>query len=449
MRRVLKLHDLIFYGIVLITPVAPVPIYGVAQQLAHGHVILSILLAGIAMMFTAFSYGRMANLYPSAGSAYVYVGRGLNAHLGFFAGWTMILDYLVLPIVAIIQICLAIQRLLPFVPYPVWVALCIALITLLNLRGIRTTVRTNHTLLIAMAAVIGIFIVLAVRYVIELSGPRGLFSSQPLYDSATFDLRAIATAASFAALTYIGFDGLTTLAEEVENPERNVPLATVAVCLFTALFSCLLVYLAQLIVPDYVGFANVETAFMDVTRQVGGDALFEGMGLVVILSSFGAALAGEVAASRVLLAMGRDNALPGQWFTRLSEGSETPAVSIVLISTVALAGSLCLSLERAGELLNFGALLGFMGVNFAAFRQCFWLQERKRRRVLSGAVVPLTGFIFCLAIWLTLPSSAKMVGGTWLAIGMACYAMLRINPRNRCADETPPTAAYRKTGVER
>jgi len=423
-RRVLKLRDLIFYGIVVITPIAPVPIYGVAQQLSHGHVILSLVLAGIAMMLTAFSYGRMANLYPSGGSAYVYVGRGLNPHLGFVAGWTMTLDYLVLPIVAIIQVSLAIQRLLPSVPYAAWVTGCAVLITLLNLRGIRTTARANLALLIAMSIVIAAFLVLAVKYLFGLQGIDGLLSLHPIYDPATFDLRAIATATSFAALTYIGFDGLTTLAEDVDNPRRNVPLATVSVCLFTALFSCLLVYLAQLIYPDYHAFANIETAFMDVTRRVGGETLFQGIGIVIILSSFGAAMAGEVAAARVMLAMGRDNVLPARFFARLSARTDNPTANILLISLIAWVGSLLLSLEHAGELLNFGALLGFMGVNLAAFRQCYWRRERAARRLWADAIVPLAGFLFCLAIWVTLPLPAKLIGGGWLLVGIV-YLMAR------------------------
>jgi len=423
-RRVLKLRDLIFYGIVVITPIAPVPIYGVAQQLSHGHVILSLVLAGIAMMLTAFSYGRMANLYPSGGSAYVYVGRGLNPHLGFVAGWTMTLDYLVLPIVAIIQVSLAIQRLLPSVPYAAWVTGCAVLITLLNLRGIRTTARANLALLIAMSIVIAAFLVLAVKYLFGLQGIGGLLSLHPIYDPATFDLRAIATATSFAALTYIGFDGLTTLAEDVDNPRRNVPLATVSVCLFTALFSCLLVYLAQLIYPDYHAFANIETAFMDVTRRVGGETLFQGIGIVIILSSFGAAMAGEVAAARVMLAMGRDNVLPARFFARLSARTDNPTANILLISLIAWVGSLLLSLEHAGELLNFGALLGFMGVNLAAFRQCYWRRERAARRLWADAIVPLAGFLFCLAIWVTLPLPAKLIGGGWLLVGIV-YLMAR------------------------
>ena len=426
-RRALGLRDLIFYGIVVITPIAPVPIYGVAQQLSHGHVIITLVLAGVAMMLTAFSYGRMASLYPSAGSAYVYVGRGLNPHMGFIAGWTMTLDYLVLPIVATIQVALALQRLLPSVPYTAWVTLLVVLITLLNLRGIRTTARTNTALLICMAVVIGAFFVLSAKYLISLSGLSGLVSLQPLYDPATFNVRAIVTGTSFAALTYIGFDGLTTLAEDVENPRRSIPLATISVCLFTAIFSCFLVYLAQLTYPDYRSFPNIETAFMDVTRRVGGEALFQGMGLVVILSSFGAALAGEVAASRVLLAMGRDNVLPRRLFAHLHARSQTPIANIVLISGIAWIGSVLLSLEHAGELLNFGALLGFMGVNLSAFRQCYWLQTPSRRRLFTDAGIPLLGFVFSLAIWLNLPVPAKLTGGAWLLTGIAYYAA-----RSRC-----------------
>jgi putrescine importer len=422
-RRVLRFRDLIFYGVVVITPIAPVPIYGVAQELSHGHVILSLVLAGIAMMLTAFSYGRMASLYPSAGSAYVYVGRALSPRLGFVAGWTMTLDYLVLPMVAIIQVALALQRLSPSVPYTAWVTLLVVVITLLNLRGIKTTARASTALLASMTVVIGAFLVFSVKYLTSMFGWQGLLSLKPIYDPATFNVAAIVTGTSFAALTYIGFDGLTTLAEDVENPKRTIPLATISVCLFTAIFSCVLVYFAQLLHPDYKSFTNIETAFMDVTRIAGGETLFQSMGLVIIISSFGAALAGEVAASRLLLAMGRDNVLPSAMFARLSAKSQTPVANIVLISGIAWIGSTVLSLEHAGELLNFGALLGFMGVNLAAFTQCYWLQTRGSRRFLTDACVPLAGFCFCAAIWLNLQMPAKLTGGTWLFLGITYYSL--------------------------
>jgi putrescine importer len=432
LRRVLTLRDLVFYGIVIITPIAPVPIYGVAQQLSRGHVFLCVLLAGVAMMLTAVSYGRMANLYPSAGSAYVYVGQGLNPHLGFLAGWAMTLDYVVLPIVAIVQASLAIERLVPSVPYAAWATVFSVLIATLNLRGIRTTARTNNVLLAAMFVVIGAFLIFATRYLFGINGLRTFLSIRPIYDPATFDVHAIATATSFAALTYIGFDGVTTLAEDVENPRRNVLFAIVSVCLFTTLFSCLLVYLAQLIWPDYRTFDNVEMAFMDVTRRVGGTALFQGMGAVVILSSLGGGMAGQVAAARVLFGMGRDNVLPRKVFAYLDPKTNSPSVNIVLVSIVAWLGSLLLSLEHAGELLNFGAFLAFMGVNLAAIRQCYCLESKNKRRLLTDAVIPLLGFLFCLGIWLSLPTLAKLVGGAWFLVGIVYQALrsrlFRTNP---------------------
>src|SRR5881394_3989957 len=111
LRRVLGLGDLIFYGIVLIQPVGAIGPFGLANKMSMGHVTATILIALVAMMLTALSYGRMAGLYPAAGSAYTYVGRGLNPYLGFLAGWAMFLDYLVIPIVSVIYGAASLQRL--------------------------------------------------------------------------------------------------------------------------------------------------------------------------------------------------------------------------------------------------------------------------------------------------------------------------------------------------
>lgn len=422
LKRVLTLRDLVFYGIILITPIAPVPIYGVAQQLSRGHVFLCLLLAGVAMMLTAVSYGRMAAIYPSAGSAYVYVGRGLNSHLGFLAGWALTLDYVVLPIVAIIQASLAVARLVPSVPYAVWASVFSLGIMLLNLRGIRATAGANTILLSGMSVIIAAFLILSGRYLFLHGGVNGFFSLAPIYNPGTFDAHAIATATSFAALTYIGFDGVTTLAEDAKDPKRNILLAILLVCAFTTLFSCLLVYLAQIVWPNYETFPNVEMAFLDVAHRVGGHTLFAGMGLVVFLSSLGGGMAAVVAAARVLLGMGRDNVLPNRIFAYLNPKNSTPTFNIVLVSIIGWIGSLLLNLEHAGELLNFGAFLSFMGVNLAAARQCYFVQEKSKRRLVLDALVPLVGFLFCLAIWLSLPIIAKLVGGIWFAIGMVYYA---------------------------
>src|SRR5438270_3764867 len=406
LKRVLSLWDLIFYGIVLIQPIAPVPPVGVPKYLSRGHFVTIILIAMFAMMITAVSYGRMAALYPAAGSAYTYVGRGLNSHLGFLAGWSMFLDYLLQPLINTVWISVALhERYIQKVPFFAWAAIIAIIITVLNLRGIRSSARANKILLFLMFVVVGFFIVLAVRFLLRAQGLAGMFSTRPFYDPSTFDSHRIWSATSFAALTYIGFDGVTTLAEDVENPKRNVLLATVLVCVFTGLFGGLLVYLAQLVWPDWHAFPNLETAFMDVCRRVGGVFLFNAMGLILILAAFGSALTGGLGAARLLFGMGRDNVLPRRIFGYLSAQSGTPTNNILIIGVLSFLGAVVLNYignayEHAGELLNFGAFLAFMGVNLATFWQfAVTPREGYRRMILADVLLPLIGFVFCALIW--------------------------------------------------
>ena len=221
----LGLWDLIFYGIVLIQPISVIGLFGIASQVSKGHMVTTLLIAMTGMMLTAISYGRMASLFPSAGSAYTYVGKGLNVHLGFLAGWVMFLDYLIIPIINTVYGALTLQRLIPSVPFVIWVVVFISIVTFLNLRGIRSTARSNEILLILMAVIISFFFVMSIRYLFNSQGWNGLLSYKPFYNPATFNFAAIMTATSFAALTYIGFDGVTTLAEEVKNPKKNMLLA--------------------------------------------------------------------------------------------------------------------------------------------------------------------------------------------------------------------------------
>jgi amino acid transporter len=421
---VLTLWDLIFYGIVLIMPIAPVPIFGIAQSLSRGHFVTTILFAMVAMIFTAVSYGRMAALYPTAGSAYTYVGRGLNPHLGFLTGWAMFLDYLIQPLVTGIFAALTVQRFVPRVPYALLAAIFVGIMTGLNLRGIQTTARANIVLLAVVSVVIVAFMLLAVRFLFHYQGWGGVFSFEPFYNPKTFDLRTIWTATSFAALTYIGFDGVTTLAEDVKNPQRNVLLAAVSVCLFTGVVGGLEVYLAQRIWPDWTTFPNLETAFMDVTRRVGGPLLFQSLGLVLILCCVGTGMSGQVGAARLLFGMGRDNVLPRRFFAYLDPKRNTPTRNIWLIGIVAYIGTQLISFEEAGEIINFGAFLAFMGVNLATFWQfAVAPPPGRKRRLLPDVVMPLLGFLFCLWIWLGLKMPAKIVGGSWLLLGLIYSAI--------------------------
>lgn len=428
LRRVLSLGDLIFYGIVIIQPIAAVTLFGIAEQISGGHVLDTVLIGMVPFLLSAVSYGRLAALYPAAGSAYTYTAQAIHPFAGFVAGWAMLLGYICMPLINVIYGAVTLQREFPALPY--WAAALAfsVLITGLNLLGIRSTARANELMLFGMCSVIAVFAVLAVVYLFRHQGWGGLFSWQPFYNPRTFHLGALATATSFAALTYIGFDSVTTLAEDVHHPQRNVLLAVVLVVIITALLSGGQVYLGHQVWPDYASYPNPETAFMDVYRRVGGVVLFHAMGALLVVACFGAALSGQVTAARILYGMGRDRVLPGI-FSRLSLRRNTPAFAIMVIGVFSFVPSGVINFEKTAEILNAGALATAIAVNLAAFWQ-FYLRAGGRdaregagRRIFADAVVPLAGVVSCLAIWLSLPRLALSVGILWLAVGLALGAV--------------------------
>ncbi len=443
LRRVLGLRDLVFYGIVLVQPVGIVGAFGLANRMSLGHATTTIVFALVAMMFTAASYGRMGALYPAAGSAYSYVGRGLNPHLGFLAGWVMFLDYLIIPIMSLVYAALSLQRLVDnFAPgfgqqvasalgfqgdptrasFIMWVVLLTVAMTLLNLRGIKWTARTNQVLLAAMCLMVAAFVVQAVRYLWLKQGWAGLLSTQPLYNPRTFNVQAVCTATSLAVLTYIGFDGVTTLAEDVKEPKRTVPLAIMLTCLFIGTCAALQAYLGQRVWPDYSAYKNPETAFFDICAMVGGHVLFNAVSVIMAVACLGSALTGQVGAARILFAMGRDRALPKIF--ALLDKRNTPVFNIWMLGILTLAGTLWLDYERAATVSNFGAFVGFMGVNLAVIRVFFFNPPAgHKRNWLWDICTPGLGFLFCVTIWVSLPTPAKVLGGIWCALGLIYAAI--------------------------
>jgi putrescine importer len=377
------------------------------------------------MTATAVSFGRMATVYPSAGSVYTYASRAFNPTFGFVVGWAMFLEYLFQPLQNSLYAALTIQRLLPHIPFPLLSALAVGFMTLLCWFGIRTTARANEILLAMMSIVMVVFLGEAIWYIIGHHHVAGLISSQPIYDPRTFSVRAIAAGTALAATTYIGFDGVSILAEEVENPQRNVLLASVLVCVFTGLFAAFQVYLAVRVWPDYRTLVNPETAFMDVARVVGGRNLFWGFGAVLLISSLACGLAGLLGAVRLLYSMGRDNVLPRKIFGHLNAERGNPSYNVLIAGVLAYLGTLTLGWERSVEILNFGALMAFMAVNLAAVRYFgFSPAMAGKRHLLLDVIVPSLGFVFCLVIFLGLQGSTLLAGAIWLVVG-GVYVVLK------------------------
>jgi putrescine importer len=421
LKRVLTLWDLIIIGIVIVQPIAPMGIYGVINNNAGGHVVTTILIAMVAMLFTAISYGKMARAYPSAGSAYTYVGQELHPALGYITGWAMVMDYILNPLICTVLSSKLTQNILPGAPYWVLAVAYAAFFTLLNLRGVKTSARINDVLAAAMSLVVVVFFAFVVRFVWNLDHYGIAFFAQPFYNPQTFHLKAVFRGTSIAVLTYIGFDAISTFSEEVENPRRNVMLATVLVCVITGVLSSLQVYAAQLIwgskpFPQDM----VESAFPLVARQIGGFFLFHLLNFTVLIANIGSGMGAQLGAARLLYGMGRSDGLPRKFFGAIDPKNGIPRNNVILVGAIALVGAFLITYEQGAELLNFGALIAFMGVNAAAFVR-YYLRAREKR--WTDFVFPVLGFIICFFIWRNLGSWAIVFGPIWMAVGVAYGAV--------------------------
>jgi putrescine importer len=416
LRRTLTLWDLVLYGVIVIQPTAPMSVFGVLSERGRGHVVTTILIAMVAMLFTAISYGRMARAYPSAGSAFTYVGQELNPAAGYVTGWSMAMDYMLNPMICIIWCSKAALNFAPQVPYFVWAIIFFFVFTGLNLRGIRTSARLNAGLAAAMGVVIAIFFVSAARYIFGHPHDGLSFFTRPFYDPATFNMRAVLGGTSIAVLTYIGFDGISTLSEEAQNPRRNILLATVLTCVVIGVLSAFQVYAAQLVWPASQPFPDVDTAFVHVAGRVSGAWFFLLMNLTLLVANFGSGMGAQLGAARLLYGMGRSNALPRSFFGAVDAKNRVPRNNVVFVGLVALAGAFVLSYSLGAEMLNFGALIAFMGVNLAAFLRYY---VRSTAKTIGNLLPPLIGLVVCFILWVNLSWQAKLAGSLWMLAGIA------------------------------
>ena len=435
LRRSLTLWDLILYGVIVIQPVAPMSVFGVLSDRGRGHVVTTILIAMVAMLFTAISYGRMARAYPSAGSAFTYVGQEINPALGYVTGWSMVMDYMLNPMICIIWCSQQANVFAPGVPYWAWAIFFAAVFTGLNIQGVKTSARVNTTLAVGMGVVIAIFFVAAARYIFGHPHDGAGFFTRPFYDPQMFNAKAVLGGTSIAVLTYIGFDGISTLSEEAENPRRNILLATVLTCLVIGILSAVEVYAAQLIWPASESFPNIDTAFTFVAQRAW-QPLFAIIGFTLLVANFGSGMGAQLGAARLLYGMGRSSALPKSFFGAVDPKRHVPRNNVLFVGAIALAGAFVISYGLGAEMLNFGALIAFMGVNLAALMR-YYVRENEKK--LSNLLPPALGFLICLLLWLNLSRPAKIVGAIWMGVGIAFGAWKTRGFRGNLIDfELPP-----------
>lgn len=415
LRRTLTLWDLILYGVIVLQPVAPMSAFGALSDRGRGHVVTAVLIAMVAMMATAVGYGKMASVYPSAGSAFTYVAREIHPAAGYITGWSMVMDYIVNPLICTIWCAGQAHEFAPGLPIWAWKIVFAVVFTLLNLQGIKTSARVNAALAGAMGVVVVLVFVKTIGYIFGHPHSEPGFFTRPFYDPKTFTFDNLFGCTSLAVLTYIGFDGISTLSEEVENPRRNILLATVMTCLAVGILSASEVYVAQLVWPASQPFPNQDTAYVYAAARAWAP-LFTIVGATLLVANFGSGMGAQIGAARLLYGMGKSNALPKSFFGKVDARHGIPQNNVLFIGVIVLIGAYFLTFEQGIGLLNYGALLAFMGVNASSFVHYF---VKKRARTLWNFTVPFVGFFVCLGLWWNLSARAKIVGSAWMVAGIA------------------------------
>ena len=313
---------------------------------------------------------------------------------------------------------------IPAVPYAVWAVVFSVMITLINVRGIQVTAAAGNVMMVLMTVCAILFVLVASHWVILREGWAGLMLHPALHD-ATLSLRPLMLGAAIASLSYIGFDAISTLAEETLHPERDISVATVTVCLIETVFCVVTVFLAAKVWPDYRSFPDPSTAILDVARRAGGAWMLGFISVILLVAGLASALNGQAGASRLLLGMGRDGVISRSFFAHVDPRYATPDRGIYLMGGVSLLGALLLHFDLIVELLNFGAFIGFILVNLSVIRHFYLrLGQRSGMAFMTNLIFPLAGACFCCYIWMNLSSKAQIAGFCWLGVGLAYLAFL-------------------------
>jgi amino acid transporter len=413
LKRALGVPALVLFGMVYMVPLTVFTTYGIVTQLTGGRLSVAYLVTLAAMVFTARSYARMSAAFPVAGSTYAYTQRTFGAPIGFLAGWSLLLDYLFLPMLNYLVIGIYMEAAIPSVPAWVWILVSIALVTVLNVIGIVSVARANFLLLALQIVFILVFVVMAVMAITK-AGNVNLMA--PFTgDGSVSGASPIFAGAAILCLSFLGFDAVSTMSEEAKDPTRSVPKAIMIATVVCGLIFFGLSYVSQLVFPSNQ-FADVDSGSLDVMTSAGGQFLNTFFTAAYIAGCIGSALTSQASVARILYAMGRDGIMPRKVFGHVSVRFATPTFAILVVSVVSLV-AVWISLEFLASIVSFGALIAFSAVNLTVIKHYF--VDEGEKNVLNNLVLPGIGFILTVWLWTSLSWLTLQVGLIWLAIGLA------------------------------
>jgi amino acid transporter len=440
LKRSLSFTDLLVYGLIFMVPIAPFGIFGSVVQASGGMVALAYAVGMLAMAFTAASYSQMARAFPMAGSVYTYAGRGIAQPVGFLAGWMVLLDYVLVPGLLYLIAGVAMNSILSSIPVWLWVVAFVVLNTVVNYFGIETTARINKLMLIAELVVLAIFLVIGVVALANGAG-RG-FDFTPVYNSDTFSLGLVFGAVSIAVLSFLGFDGISTLAEENRESARSIGKAMIAALVLAGTLFIVQTWVAALLVPAperLITDGDPEgTAFYDAAGVAAGPWLATLTAVATAIAwGFANSLVAQAATSRLLFAMARDRQLPAL-LGRVHPVRRVPVNATLLVAAVSLVLGIYMSAREDGitllsTLVNFGALSAFLVLHVSVI--VHYLVRQKSTDYWRHLAVPVIGFAILAYVVVNAQVAAQTLGFGWFVVGVVVLGVLLVTDRKPALTE--------------
>ena len=394
LKRTMKLHHLVIFGVAFLTPMIAYTIYGVIATTSHGVEYGSICFAVIAMLFTALSYGHMAKAFPAAGSTYTYTRKAINDKLGVIAGWIVLLGYVFFPMAIWLIGASYFSAAVPAVPSWVWLVGFIVVTSLINIVGVEVGSKINFIMVSVQVVIIIAFLIFSIKAITEGMGEGTLASFSPFYNP-DIDFSYTVAGAAAACYCFLGFDALTTFTEDTINPTKNIPRSIILTLLVCGAIFLIVTYFTHLVHPSF-DYANPDNAAYEIAKQVA-PSIFGGIFLIgTIAGQFAAGLSAQASGARLLYAMGRDGVLPKKFFGNLNSKTQTPVNAVILTGVVALF-AIFLDVTKATAYINFGGFVAFIFVNISVI--VYYFVKQKQRSVkgfFMYLIFPALGALLCL-----------------------------------------------------
>jgi len=428
----LTLHQVVFMGLAWMTPMIYFTVYGVAFEAAGGMLAAAYITAFIAIFFTAYSYSQMVKAYPISGSAYIYTKKAVHPIAGYLVGWALLLDYIFSPIIAILTFGIFMNTEFPSIPVFVWIILMNVVLAMVNILGIKSAARVSGLSVLFQIAFIILFCILVAKDIFTgQTDAHSTFSLAPFFNDQ-LSVNGVLSGAALICFCFLGFDAVTTMAEETIKAKKTIPKAIYLIVIIAVVMYVAISYLSQIAFPNFT-FTNPDNAAYSLVQLVGGNLLSSLFIMVLIVATFTQGVSSVTSVSRFLFALGRESILPKKLFTTIHPKYKTPVLNILFVSIISLS-AVFINLDSAVLFVSFGALTAFTFVNLSVIFHYYIKQKRRSpKETFLYLIFPLIGAGFIGWLLTLLDKTTLMIGIIWVAIGFT-YLLIKIKwegARNR------------------